>query len=68
MFEDKSIKLCRFCGEITNGVLCPRHKTKENRKEDILEQLKIEKERGGKVSDRLFMFDRNKLLKEYEIR
>ena len=71
MFKDNSIHLCKFCSEITNGVLCPTCKTKDQRKIKILKQLEIEKEnetKGFKISNRLFMFDRCKLLKEYGIK
>jgi len=64
------IQVCKFCGEITKGKICPSCKTKPQRKEKVLEQLEIEKEhkeKGYKISDRLFMFERQALLKEYKL-
>lgn len=62
------IHLCNFCGEKTSGKFCPTCRTKEQRKEKIKEQLAIEEERKGyKVSDKLFGFNRKKVLELYNL-
>lgn len=66
-YKDNTIHLCSFCGEKTNGKLCPTCKTKEQRLAKIHEQLAIEKENGIKL-DRLFMFKREELLTHYGIK
>lgn len=42
------IHLCTFCGEKTNGKLCPSCKTKEKRKEVIKAQLEVNEEHRKK--------------------
>jgi len=65
-FVDKSVHLCTFCGEITSGVFCTAHKTKEGRKKSIEEQLALEKERGSETQ-LIFGRNRERLFKEYKI-
>lgn len=70
MTYSSTIRLCKFCGEKGTGILCPSCKTKEQRKEKILQQLEIEKgfkAKGYKIPSRLFMFNREQLLETYEI-
>lgn len=67
MFQDSSIKICKFCGEFCSGAFCVSCKTKEQRKDKIVAQLSIEKQRGI-VTEQLFGVNRERLLKEYNIK
>lgn len=67
-FKPNTIILCNFCGSKGKTKLCNSCSTRDQRRKKIEQQLEIDSEnlrKGRKISDRLFMFDRNALMKEY---
>ena len=64
------IHLCTFCGEKCTGKLCKNCSTRSQRKEKVIEQLKIDKENAKKgyvISDIIFNLPRELLIKKLKL-
>ena len=70
---NKSFPICSFCGDrmTVKTNYCIRCKTQKQRKEQIILQLEINKEnkeKGYIISDKIFGFNIQELVKKYKIK
>ena len=66
-FKSNAIHLCKFCGEKTTGKLCKHCKTVAGRKQQVEEQLKIDRQNeklGYKIPSKIFGYSRDLIIKK----
>lgn len=56
---DYSKRLCKFCGEVSKGVLCPTCKTKEQRKKKYQNNLNQKKKEDLKLKNYFVLIVKN---------